>query len=969
MQKERPLRHDNDGTSRNRQTPSSNSLVPIDNSPLRFLIITAGSVFVGEALIMVFLESIAPLGFWTTVLLDSLLILICTLPALYFWLYRPLNHHISERNDALKHVFESERRLKSHLQNTPVAVIEWNLDFEVVEWNTAAEKVFGYTKAEAKGRHAAGLLVPESAREHVNRVWSYLLENTGGSHSTNKNFTRDGRTIVCDWNNTPLVDESGKVCGVVSLVQDITERRQTEERVRLLLDNLPCVAMILKKGTREIVASNNAAHTIGAIPGKTCYETCASRQETCTFCQASEVWTSGETREIEVEYEGVWYHGIWVPLDDDLYVHYIFDITERKLAEQALQASEERFRTQMVQSPLVMEIYDLDGLQIEVNKAYEELWGFPASTTVNSFNVLKSKEVEEAGLMVYVKRAYAGEAVTVPEYVFDPTGATESGGLGRVRWLSTKIYPLRDSAGNVTSIVISHEDVTERKESEQARIESEQKLRMYISSAPDAIFIVDGRGRYLEVNEAACELSGYSVSDLMNMSIVDIIDPETRSESLAIFEKLKVVGKSKSEFRLKRKDGSFGWCSLDAVKLSEDRYMAFCSDVTETKRLRELESRAERLETAGTIAGQVAHDFNNLLAPLIAYPDFIREELPRDHPALAYLRDIENSAKQIAEINQQLLTLSRRGHYNAETLNLNEIIHQAVREMDARSDTLIIRTDLCGDIMNVRGGGAQLHRAINNLLHNAIDAMQGIGQITVKTENYYVDEVSVAYGRVPKGEFVKLTISDTGCGIPDDTVQKIFDPFFTTKVSDKKRGSGLGLSVVDAVVKDHGGYLDLSTRIGVGTSFYLYLPVTRESADEQQSEKVPSGTESILVVDDDDTQRRVSSQILEVLGYQVTTADSGEKVLEILKENPQDLLVLDMIMPPGIDGTETYRRALEITPNQRAIIVSGFSSSERVIEAQRLGAGVFVKKPFTKRSIAEAVRTELDKRVEIPAGE
>lgn len=271
--------------------------------------------------------------------------------------------------------------------------------------------------------------------------------------------------------------------------------------------------------------------------------------------------------------------------------------------------------------------------------------------------------------------------------------------------------------------------------------------------------------------------------------------------------------------------------------------------------------------------------------------------------------------------------------------------------------------------MNVRGGGAQLHRAINNLLHNAIDAMQGIGQITVKTENYYVDEVSVAYGRVPKGEFVKLTISDTGCGIPDDTVQKIFDPFFTTKVSDKKRGSGLGLSVVDAVVKDHGGYLDLSTRIGVGTSFYLYLPVTRESADEQQSEKIPSGTESILVVDDDDTQRRVSSQILEVLGYQVMIADSGEKVLEILKENPQDLLVLDMIMPPGIDGTETYRRALEITPNQRAIIVSGFSSSERVIEAQRLGAGVFVKKPFTKRSIAEAVRTELDRRVEIPAGE
>ncbi len=360
----------------------------------------------------------------------------------------------------------------------------------------------------------------------------------------------------------------------------------------------------------------------------------------------------------------------------------------------------------------------------------------------------------------------------------------------------------------------------------------------------------------------------------------------------------------------------------------------------------------------------MAHDFNNLLSPLMAYPELIREELPRDHPALAYLSSIEKSTEQIADINQQLLTLGRRGHYNQKVLNLNEIVLLAIKEVDRQSGTVICETDLCENLMNVMGGGAQIHRVISNLLANAQDAIQGIGQISIKTENYYVDDTAIAYSRVPKGEYVKLTVSDTGCGIPESIIEKIFDPFFTSKTTDKKRGSGLGLSVVDSVMKDHGGYLDLSSKVGHGSSFYLYFPVTREDAKDGESDQSTGGTETVLIVDDDEVQCDVCSKLLEKLGYQVSTVESGEKAIEFLRKNPQDLLILDMIMPPGIDGTETYRRVLEIQPNQKAIIVSGFSETELVLDAQKLGAGAFVKKPVTKKAIAAAVRTELDRAIE-----
>jgi PAS domain S-box-containing protein len=1067
---------------------------------------------------MVSLEAIGPFSLWSTVMLDVLLILLCTLPALYFWLYRPMTRHISERIRAQENVRESERKLSFHLQNTPIAVIEWNLDFEVIAWNAAAERIFGYTREEALGQHAVRLLVPESNRTHVDRIWKDLIKNTGGSHSTNENLTKDGCTIVCEWSNTPLVDDFGEIYGVASLAQDITESRkanealrESEERFRETIANTGVGYFFID--TEGMIREVNAAwvemykySSAEEIIGRHFTEI----QQTDDVEKAKEFVDgimAGDSRFLGGEFSrkckdgSVGYHTFSArPVSRDGQVigleGFVVDTTEGKLSSAALAASEERFRTQMVQSPQVMEIYNLDGLQIEVNQAYQDLWGFSAETSLNKFNILESKEVEETGLLEYVKRAYAGEAVTVPEYVFDPTGETESGGPGRVRWLSTKIYPLRDSAGDVTDIVITHEDITDRRLAEERLKESDKKSRAwlenssvctkvmdldfnlkYMSSAgikalgvddvtqlygkpypfhfyPDSFrkqmtmslekakatgevimqeaSVVDLDGKELwfhstivpvnddegrldyimvlsletterkeaekalakevKLSEAIINalpgiffmyaddgtlvrwnrnheiVSGYSADEMAGMTALEWFEEKDRAAIAEAINQVFEKGEGHIRATPLLKDGTAVTFDYSAQRLDLDGrsyLVGVALDVSENIRLQELESRAQRLETAGTIAGQVAHDFNNLLAPLMAYPDFIRESLPADHPALVYLDDIERSAEQIAEINQQLLSLGRRGHYNQKALNLNEIVDQAVKDLPLLPDSITLVTDLDPKLMSILGGGAQIHRVVVNLLSNAVDATQSIGQVAVKTENCYVDGLLGSFGRVPMGEYVKMTIADTGHGISSDFVSRILDPFFTTKTSDKARGSGLGLSVVDAVIKDHGGYLDLETAEGKGTSIYVYWPVARDAVEDCDPVETTGGTETVLVIDDDEMQRSVSTNLLTRLGYQTTSVDSGEKAVEYLQEHPHDLLILDMVMAQGIDGTETFRRILAFNPDQRAVIVSGFSESVGVQEVQALGAGAFVKKPLTRQTLAEAVRTELDRKKEL----
>ena len=252
-----------------------------------------------------------------------------------------------------------------------------------------------------------------------------------------------------------------------------------------------------------------------------------------------------------------------------------------------------------------------------------------------------------------------------------------------------------------------------------------------------------------------------------------------------------------------------------------------------------------------------------------------------------------------------------------------------------------------------------------NLVSNASEAISGAGEVTIKTQSRYLDKPIRGYDEIKEGDYAVLTISDTGIGIPAENILKIFEPFYTKKKMGRS-GTGLGLAIVWGTIRDHNGYIDVETEVGKGTTFTLYFPVTREELmtpqQKEQIERYMGKGESVLVVDDIAEQRDIASLLLKRLGYQVHAVSSGEEAVEHLKGNKADMLVLDMIMTPGIDGLETYQRVLEINPTQKAILVSGFSETERVKKAQELGAGAYVKKPYVMEKIGIAIRDGLDRK-------
>jgi CheY-like chemotaxis protein len=338
-------------------------------------------------------------------------------------------------------------------------------------------------------------------------------------------------------------------------------------------------------------------------------------------------------------------------------------------------------------------------------------------------------------------------------------------------------------------------------------------------------------------------------------------------------------------------------------------------------------------------------------------------DLPSDSPLRDSVWTIQESGKKAAAIVQDLLTLARRGVSVNEVVNLNNVISEYL--LSPEHEKLItfhpnvkIQKYLDSSLLNVAGSPIHLSKTIMNLVSNAAEAMPDGGIIKISTENKYIDQPINGYEDVNEGEYVVLTVSDAGVGIADEEINQIFEPFYTKKVMGRS-GTGLGMAVVWGTVKDHSGYIHAESKLEEGTTFKLYFPITREEKSESQkhtdlADYMGDG-ESILVVDDVREQREIASKILTQLGYSVRSVSSGEEAVKHLDSETVDLLVLDMIMAPGIDGLETYEQLIESHPKQKAIIVSGFSETNRVQKAIKLGVGAYVKKPYTIEQLGTVV--------------
>lgn len=402
-------------------------------------------------------------------------------------------------------------------------------------------------------------------------------------------------------------------------------------------------------------------------------------------------------------------------------------------------------------------------------------------------------------------------------------------------------------------------------------------------------------------------------------------------------------------------------------RIIEERSAALQKEIEERHRTEERLVRAEKLEMIGTLAGGVAHDLNNILSGIVSYPDLLLMKLDPDSPMYPPLRTIKESGEKAAAIVQDLLTLARRGVSVKEPVNLNTLIKDYLaspefHHLQSHHPTIRVFTDCALDLLPILGSPVHLSKTIMNLITNAAEAMEQGGEICIRTENRYVDSSLRRYEKINQGEYVVLEVIDHGSGISSEDLDKIFAPFYTSKKMGKS-GSGLGMAVVWGTIKDHEGYIDCDSTLGMGTTFSLYFPVTAQRHSQRQEPQalteVRGRGEHILVVDDVAEQREIAASILSELGYEVTTVASGEEAVQCFAGQRFDLVLLDMILGEGMDGLDTYRQLIRQVPGQPAIITSGFSETDRIAEAIRLGVGQYIKKPYMINKLGQAIRDEL----------
>lgn len=400
---------------------------------------------------------------------------------------------------------------------------------------------------------------------------------------------------------------------------------------------------------------------------------------------------------------------------------------------------------------------------------------------------------------------------------------------------------------------------------------------------------------------------------------------------------------------------------------SVEKVIVVGSDLSELRDLEARLQRAQKMEALGTLAGGVAHDLNNILTGLVSYPDLLIMQLEPDSPLRQSLGTIKNAGARAAAVVQDLLTLARRTITVKKVINLNRLVEEYLAspefmELKGAAPDVSVRTVLADNLLNIEGSPVHLIKMIMNLVTNAFEASSVRGTITITTENVFLDHPVAGYDSIIEGEYIKIAVDDDGSGISSEDLPHIFEPFYTKKVMGRS-GSGLGMAVVWGTVKDHNGYIDVKSAKGSGTTFIIYLPVSRKmetKAIEAANLQRAQDGECILIVDDLEQQRSMATDILSSLGYTVSAVKSGEEAVERCKSERFHLVVLDMIMDPGIDGLETYRRLSEICPGQKAIITSGYSETDHVRKALELGVGLFVKKPYSIAEIAGAIREVLD---------
>ncbi len=920
-----------------------------------------------------------------------------------------INHNSSELSHQIQRLEEENKRLHRKLSANKKAMEryqailnsfeEWyyEIDFkgDLTYFSPSICKMSGYSADELQGKNYREYTSAETAQKIFQIYNNIYLTGKPAEFVEYEVFGKDGQSIYVAASVYLMRDSNGNPTGFQGFARDITARKkietalqESEKRYRLLADNIMDVLFTMDMHLNYTYVSPSVKKLRGYEPeeliGTSFFDKAppltrdkiASLFEEELNLEASGQSSPDRSRNIEVEM----YHKdgstVWVESnasflrDENQQVIGVIginrDVTERRIMTERLRESEERFRTLAERCPFAIMIYQ-DDYWVYVNPATKAISGY----TPEEFYRMRFWEIVHPDYRKLVlesgKKRQSGQSAP-PAYDFKIIHKT-----GREVWVSLSGSSL--IYGGKPAGLVTIMDITERKKAEAGLLESEEKYRTILENIEDGYFEVDMAGNFIFYNQAMSNILGYKYNELMGMNNRQYMDSENAKNVYHAFNHVYKSGQSYKalDWELIRKDGTT--CNVEtSISLLKDEkgqpkgFKGIARDITERKRLQNQLQKSQKMESLGLLAGGVAHDLNNVLSGIVSYPELLLMNLPDDSKLRKPLKTIMESGDKAAAIVQDLLTIARGVAITKESLKLNDLVSDyfdspEFQKLKKFHPGITFNTHLAEDLLNIDASEVHIRKVIMNLVANAAEAVKETGNVSVSTDNRFLDIPLKGYEEIDTGEYVVFSVADDGPGISTRDLKRIFEPFYTKKKMGRS-GTGLGLSVVWNVMRDHKGYINLKSD-GSGTLFELYFPITRDAVFKKDTnlslETYKGNGETILIVDDVESQREITSRMLDILGYRCKAVSSGEKAVEYLKKDTVDLILLDMIMSPGINGYETYKRIIKIHPDQKAIILSGFSETENVRRTQSLGAGKYLRKPIRLEKLGMAIKQELEK--------
>jgi PAS domain S-box-containing protein len=549
---------------------------------------------------------------------------------------------------------------------------------------------------------------------------------------------------------------------------------------------------------------------------------------------------------------------------------------------------------------------------------------------------------------------------------------------GTKRQVDASVSLMQDDKGNPVGFRGIARDITKQKQSEIALRESEAKYKQLVNHAPAGIYEVDFiRGKFTSVNDVICEYTGYTRQELLNMSALDILTEDSQKIFLKRLDKIFKGQKvpSSAEFKIRAKSGSEFWVMINAKMFySADgkpkRAMVVAHDITEQKLAEEEKKnleyqlqQAQKMEAIGTLAGGIAHDFNNILSVIIGYTELILMNGNVNGEVRQNLKEIFSASKHARDMVKQILAFSRQNKQERKPIQVAHIVKEAVKMLRASLPTTIsIQHQIDKDTGVIEADPTQIHQVIMNLCTNAAHAInEKDGVLKIHLGNIDLDQMAAAdIPGLKAGSYLKLSVKDSGEGIHPEAQPHIFNPYFTTKEKDK--GTGLGLAVVQGIVKSNNGAVTVESEVGKGTAFHVYLPTIKRkfTANDEMSTPLPMGCEHILLVDDEQPLVEIGRQMLERLGYSVTARTSSIEALELFRADPDrfDLVITDIVMP-NMTGEKLAKKIMDIRNNIPVVLCTGYSEKFTRQNASEMGIQTFLMKPLVMRDLANTVRQAL----------